>query len=1304
MNDYSDNPEFENQPTSTILVDCELALAHNTLDPYKDMMLRNTAEDVAGYPFNVSGDGSPADQESVEAAGFGICDDFDQYIRKAEEELAESPAGHPDRTRRLGNLSCYLSMRFQSLGNTVDLDQAILHSEVAVAIIPGAPDDHDRATMLTNLSGYYLLRFEKLGLESDIEHAVERGEEAVAASETEDSDLPLRLSDLSDCYYTRFESLREPGDLEQAIELGTKALAAAADESFDRGARLRDLSRCLYEKFNLSADPADLENAIQRGTESLAATSPDHKDRASRLGYLSCNLFTRYQCVGEVTDLTQAIEQDEEVIEILSTHPQRVTFLYTLSERYHQRFEQLESLADLQRAIQLGEQALAVTAPGETGRSRMLCNMASYLVDRYQELGVKADLELAIQRGEEGLSATSRNPSDNGSRFGDLASHFRRRFLLTRKLGDLDQSIEMGEAALELTPATDGRRAWLSFILGQNLYDRFQRLGELNDLDRGIGHTEQAILSPNLGEQIKAGRLMNLSCYLARRFEWSGELSDLEQAMHFAESALAMIPANHRHRPDMLQDLSNRYYRRFERLGALSDLDRAIQGCGEALESISRFPNRARVLGNLTGFLAKRFDRLGDLGDLEKAIAYGAEAIESPTLECPDRADTLGNLAGCFCSRFTLFKNVADLGEAIQHLQAVVDLLPLDHHVRSSTLHNLATCFQIRFEHLGLLPDLDLAIQWYQKGLEATPSGHFNRGRTLISLGRALRSRSELTGVAGETERGRCLVVLLEAWHCLQSPPLERIHAARVCAVSMLLGSEPRWEDAGSLLADAVKLLPMVSPRFLERGDQEYMLCMLSQLAAHAASISRHTGATAADCLTLLELGRGIIMGLTIDCRSNLLGFHLRQENADLFETFNRLRNEIDIWPTDQYTMRHRMEASKALDETVRNIRSIPGLERFQLPPAPEDMMAMAGEGPIVIFNSNQFRHDAFIVTGSGIKALSLPNLEYDEVKKRMRQLTRELAHGTRSTYPSRNDQMNEHLLWLWEAAVEPVLQELGFSAVDDDSDLPRIWWIGVGPLAMAPFHAAGDHSAGSTRNTISRAISSYIPTIKSLSYARERELGLLHSPDSGLLLVTMPTTPNHKPLKNAIREVEEIERVVNGRAIVTQMDSPSVARVLHELPSFSAIHFACHGISDASNPSTSHLLLQGIEDRDSMSASVDQLSVQAISNINIQCAQLAYLSACCTADNASDNLADESIHIASGFILAGFSHVLATLWESNDLACQQIAVDFYHLLFNGQGSGHRAVSTAFHQAQRNLRAANLRQPIKWATFIHTGA
>lgn len=373
-----------------------------------------------------------------------------------------------------------------------------------------------------------------------------------------------------------------------------------------------------------------------------------------------------------------------------------------------------------------------------------------------------------------------------------------------------------------------------------------------------------------------------------------------------------------------------------------------------------------------------------------------------------------------------------------------------------------------------------------------------------------------------------------------------------------------------------------------------------------------------------------------------------------------------------------------------------------------------------------------------------------------MAQMAR-LVRGKRSTYPSRNVEIGALLLWLWEAAVEPIFQKLGFDSiaqdisrltVEDNSKLPRVWWIGVGPLAMAPFHAAGDHSPGSTRNTMSQANSSYIPTIKALVYARQKRLQL--SASSRLLLINMPTTPDTpaipdipghpgtpavpgtpaspatastpailgtngtptiyrsvpipgtpakkwKPLHSAHKEVKEIINVAS--ALSTKLDSPAVNEVLEQLPEYQVIHFACHGVSNAHNPSNSHLLLAG-----NTGSGPGKLTVGDISKMNLKNAQVAYLSACCTADNPSAKLADESIHIASGFQLAGFSHVLATLWASNDDACRQVAVKFYDLLFNGRRNDHRDVSTAFHHAVNTLRTRNLRQPILWAPFIHTGA
>lgn len=205
------------------------------------------------------------------------------------------------------------------------------------------------------------------------------------------------------------------------------------------------------------------------------------------------------------------------------------------------------------------------------------------------------------------------------------------------------------------------------------------------------------------------------------------------------------------------------------------------------------------------------------------------------------------------------------------------------------------------------------------------------------------------------------------------------------------------------------------------------------------------------------------------------------------------------------------------------------------------------------------------------------------------------------------------------------------------------------------------------------------------------------------------------KPLKGALTKIDEIVTVIRQHSATVEtrgdsprgdsfivLESPKVLLVLEKLPSYQIIHFACHGVTSVRSPSTSHLLLAPDGD-----VGPGQLTVAKVASMNIERAQIAYLSACSTADNVSIPLADESIHIACGFQLAGFSHVLATMWSANDQACRQVAVEFYLQLFSVelQGvAGHKAVSTAFHRAVKKLRDKNLGLPIMWACFIHTGA
>jgi CHAT domain-containing protein len=291
-------------------------------------------------------------------------------------------------------------------------------------------------------------------------------------------------------------------------------------------------------------------------------------------------------------------------------------------------------------------------------------------------------------------------------------------------------------------------------------------------------------------------------------------------------------------------------------------------------------------------------------------------------------------------------------------------------------------------------------------------------------------------------------------------------------------------------------------------------------------------------------------------------------------------------------------------------------------------------------------------------------------------------------------------LKWLWDVCVYPILTELGMLVEEPaDAELPHVRWIGVGVLSRAPFHAAGIHTAGSKDNTLSLTSSSYAPNIRALSYSREgiqREY-LTRKTDSRFLLVAMDDDAvGAKPLHSARDEKKSIQDLTASVSVyTTTLSNPSSSDVLAQLPDHDIVHFVCHGYSDALAPSNSYLVL----------ASSSRLSVEQIIRKNAASAQIAYLSACSTAQFNGSRLDDERIHIASSFQLAGFTHVIGTLWETEDETCRELAGAFYGIVLGeGEGwSGTWKVGRALHCAVESVRRRDRELPLLWAPFVCFG-
>jgi len=511
----------------------------------------------------------------------------------------------------------------------------------------------------------------------------------------------------------------------------------------------------------------------------------------------------------------------------------------------------------------------------------------------------------------------------------------------------------------------------------------------------------------------------------------------------------------------------------------------------------------------------------------------------------------------------------------------------------------------------------------------------------------------------------------------------------------------------------------------LEREDQQYIVKGITptSLVPLAAAASLQAGKPPLEALRLQELGRSITNGQLLDYRSDI--FDLMEQHPTLAKGFDCLRQQLDspfsstVPSSDasmddherlqiqQVAIRTRSKIAKDLDDILQQIRQKPGFQTFLRAESEEYFLSAAQEGPIVLLNVTELRSDAILLTKEQVRSIPLPQLSHASMLKHLgtgacgscgtmhdNKVREEFLELTTDD----NEAKGGLLEWLWKAAVQPVLRELGFypKAVEP---LPRIWWIGVGLMARAPIHAAAKFTKGTAKvktTSLQYCLPSYTSTIRALQYSRGRSRQCQQS--ESMLIVTMPTTPGAGPLPGVTTEADDIKHSLRDLNTVEILEQPTAENVLQALPGYSIAHFACHGVS-STNPADSHLLLHktSISSDGLCSEEVDKLRGNDIAALKLPVARLAYLSACNTAN--STTFSDEVTHIVSSFHIAGFTNVIGAIWPAEDEACQKMAADFYSTLSKTDN-----VALPYRNAVLGLIKQKPSQPTYRAPFIHFGA
>jgi hypothetical protein len=266
------------------------------------------------------------------------------------------------------------------------------------------------------------------------------------------------------------------------------------------------------------------------------------------------------------------------------------------------------------------------------------------------------------------------------------------------------------------------------------------------------------------------------------------------------------------------------------------------------------------------------------------------------------------------------------------------------------------------------------------------------------------------------------------------------------------------------------------------------------------------------------------------------------------------------------------------------------------------------------------------------------------------------------------------------------------------DSVARRLWDLAVGPvlsrkpgdhlvlipggsyLDLLPLHAAWTQPPGEAarRYAIDEALITYAPSARLLRAVGSRAL----SPAAGILAVFDP----HPGLPNS--EVEAREAwgwFESGAALST--DQVTCGSLRDMLPAHSVLHFSCHGFADMGSPLNSGL----------RAASDSPLTLRHILDTPLN-ARLCVLSACESAI-AGGFVPDQALSLPTGFLLAGASGVVGTLWEVSDYHARLLLSEFYEL-WQGQGI---QPAEALRLAQARMRNLDGKSDAHWAAFMYVG-
>lgn len=838
---------------------------------------------------------------------------------------------------------------------------------------------------------------------------------------------------------------------------------------------------------------------------------------------------------------------------------------------------------------------------------------------------------------------------------------WQRRFMNRGTRKTLDLAVECADKAVDMLHGKDPLLCDSVDNRTLAYYARYvSPYAEASDLNTAIVSASRGV---NLGEHNysnirrpvqAAERMTVLSIAIAgeiltARYLRDGHLSDLDAAIHAVEMQLKLFPPMHPRRSHALQNYRDR-------------LDLKLKSYLKGRDGRREDNLLRRWLFKISRSSDSRFNSLAetDMNLLRDLIARGTGRLEHSPLDAIRRPQMSATVLG---------------NEPIYK-----DFSP------------------IRYARGSYPTDLQLSMD--KPGLCTQGSA-----RSLLDGG-----HSGVDEILTDIRLSDVLKEKMTDWRRPSMTDLDSIEKLdRFMSIGELMFEHRQWKGLHAIWRYCFGSLDSLNLHTMRAKEYQIAFRRLAVLAVMVASSMLAQGQEIWSIILVLERGREVLNSHSfLSTRTQRIKYdpHLKRQVEELVADLNNPGPERNHeWRRSQFRHLGAFECNSR--DLLKAVRDLITCETDIAPFGKEHIIKQSQAGPIVMLVATTVAAHAIIITPFNTYAIALDKCNYQDAlqKSRIARLALEQCEQDQGLVGDANQELRQLLKWLWDTVVHPIVKRLELLPQTSVEKLPRIQWVCCGIFSRLPIHAAGIFTRPGKPHLAQYAVSSYLSSVRYTIMAK-RKHPYLRPTQSKILIISMPHTE-----ANAAAGYGDLDTAAESLAIsrnlsrslgTTYLTNPDMGSVESLIGGCRIAHFSCHGVIDPADPLRSRLVIRFDAQR--------ALTVAAIRNLSSSFSRLAFLSACHSASFEDQSTADEVIHVAKAFQLAGFPSVVGTLWQAFDRDAAAVSGEFYAYIKRRLDSGAAnddldgdLFARALHVAVGLLREKNPYSCIGWASWIHYG-